>query len=146
MREVLKRLVDRVKRRFREIEQHEPFRSQTRDLEAKLRANRASGASHHYGLTTDTRIEQLRDRAELASLPEEIGDVDFANVIDAGIAGHEIAGIRHRLHVDGQLFQLINDLQPPAAGNRRQREQDARYAELVDEARQNLPANGPRAR
>jgi hypothetical protein len=47
----------------------------------------------------DAGLDQLGVRRH-GIAPEQVSDVDLANVVDARVAGSEIGHIGHRLHVD----------------------------------------------
>jgi len=137
LRQVLERLIDRVERRFRDVEQHEPLRAERRDLEAELRADRPAGARDHDGLAANAGVEQLRVRRHGVAA-EKVRDIHFADIVDVSVTRGEIGPVGHRLHVHGQVLELVDDVEAPPARHRRQREQHARHAELFDQTHEVL--------
>ena len=70
--------------------------------------------------------------------PQEIRDVDLANVPDMCMPGDELLELGNRLHVDTQRLEPAQDLEPSLPSQGRYGEQDPVDVEFLDQSRQPL--------
>jgi hypothetical protein len=105
-------LIDLIEVVLAEIEQHQPARAQFDDLPAQLRADRATGTGDHHRLAADAGVEQIEVRRH-GFAAQQVGHIDIADVIEAGLAGQQIADIRHRLQTYRLVAEAVDDLLAP---------------------------------
>ena len=127
--------LDVVERELGHLEEHQPLGSQANDLAAQFRADRSAGARHHDHLVADAGLEQAGLRRDRIAA-QKVAHIDFADVLDVSLAGHQLLELRDGLNVDAQGLEGAQDLASAAAGEGRQREQHPVDATAVDERRQ----------
>ena len=113
------------------VEHDQLGRVEPRDLAAQLGADRAAGAGDQHPLAGEVR----RDRPQVGVdhvAPEQVGDVDVADVGDRGTAGLEqLAGSRQHLDVEPALRRSAADLPDRLGACARDRDDRSARAGLV---------------
>ena len=69
---------------------------------------------HQHALAANARAEQLRLRRHRIP-PQQIADVDIAQLVDLRLAGDEVGQVGQRLHVHAERLELRQDLAAPPA-------------------------------
>ncbi len=106
---------DVVERQFGHFEQHQPTWVQSDDLPAQLRADGAAGAGDHDHPVADAGVEQTVLRRDRVST-QQIRHIDFAQIRQIRLAGHELLDFGDGLHVHAQGLELSQNLAATAAG------------------------------
>jgi hypothetical protein len=127
--------IDLVQRELGHLEQHQPPRTEPRDLPAQLRSDRSAGAAHEDHLVAHAGLEEALP-GQHGVAPEQVARIHVADLLDPRLAAHEVAEARHGLHAHAQPFDLADDLGTPAARRRGHGEQDARDGLIGDHGRQ----------
>ena len=121
---LLQAALDAVERRLGELEQHELRRPEPDDLAAELGADRAAGARDQDVLALDAGVQQLRDRRHRVPA-EQFPDLHVTDLVDARLAGHDVAYVRHGHYTHGKFRQPLEHLAACPSRSAGHREQDA---------------------
>ena len=107
-----------------------------RDLAAQLGADRAAGAGDEHPLAGEVAGDRVEVGVDLVA-PEQVGDVDVADVGDRGAAGLEqLAGAREHLDVEPTRGRSAADLADRLRAGARDGDDRRGGAGLVADARQ----------
>ena len=122
-------------------EQNELPRAELEDLEAQLGADAAARSRDQNRSVTEELVQLLGVEAQLRGLaPEEVFNLDFAQVVDADLPEKQFLEARRHLHVGGVLPAQIDDGVQLTAADRRDRDHDLiDGAEALRDARQDGP-------
>lgn len=115
--------MDAVEREFGAVHQQQCGCIARDDLSAKLAADGAAGAGHQHHLAANVLAEQDRMGRDGVT-PQEVFDVQFAQVADLYLALGEFHQARQRTHRYPDLPHLLEDLVTPLARSRGDGQED----------------------
>ena len=104
--------LDLVEGDLAHLQQQQAPGTQRENLAAELGADRAAGSGDEHALAADTGTQQAIVRRD-GRATQEVGNVDLADVLQAGLARQQRQDVRHGLHVKAGALQAGDDLAPP---------------------------------
>ncbi|MNO97536.1 hypothetical protein D3C76_892470 [compost metagenome] len=113
------------------FKQQQCFWTQCDYLAAQLRTNRTTRSGNHYGVTGNTALQQiLLGRHGITS--QQVGNVNFLNVVNFHSATGEVHKPRHATHMKRETFEKTENLPTPATRARRHSEQNFLRPSRID--------------